>query len=81
MVNKLLSLPRPDIITHRQGCVTRRLGKVTRVHLTLLKQLVHRLERDRRIELLTRAWKARVIPFYESRFETLIPVSQMWLTL
>ena len=37
MVNKLLSLPRPDIITHRQGYVTRRLGKVTRVHLTLLK--------------------------------------------
>ena len=39
-VNKSLSLPRPDIITHRQGYVTRRLGKVTRVHLTLLKQLV-----------------------------------------
>ena len=26
-----------------------------------------KLERDRRIELLTLAWKAKVIPFYESR--------------
>ena len=25
------------------------------------------MERDRRIELLTLAWKAKVIPFYESR--------------
>ena len=30
------------------------------------------LERDRRIELLTLDWKSKVIPFYESRFETLV---------
>jgi hypothetical protein len=37
------------------------------------------MERDARIELATLAWKARVIPFYESRLK-LVPVVGFELT-
>jgi len=63
-VNKLLSLPRPDNVTQRQGYATWRLGKVTRVHFALLKQLIRLiiLEQDIRIELMTPTWKEGVLP-------------------
>jgi hypothetical protein len=38
------------------------------------------LERGARIELATLAWKAKVIPFYEPRFDLFNPHPEDWPT-